>query len=132
MEINIKIPEKFAKSLSPDAQSALTKYAKNYSIEVIKEANLIEQGLSINGDGKEVTKSMIDLAAQKRKLPKKKLSIKGIIIKAAAAFSALLTGFFCDIEKLQNSKCALILFFILLIATCISNMILFVYEEKED
>ena len=133
MRINIDIPDNQVNNLSAGAKSSLEKESKNYALSIIKEAKLIEEGAHVAGANTEVTDSMIHIAVQKNKYSsKKKTSIKGIIIKTVATLSALFTGGFWDLDSLQNSSGRLITFIILLIITCTSTILLFVYEEKED
>jgi len=99
---------------------------------VIKEANLIEEGMREDGANAEITSSIVMLAVNKSKIIRSKKSKKGLrFAKVVSTLSLLLTGFLFDYTGYQDNTIGLILFSIALIVACVSTVWQIFLEEKE-
>ena len=131
--IQITITEDKIDNFSNDAQSTLKKQVDKYADDIIKEANLIEEGIRENGASTEITSNIVLQAVRKNKTfhNNKRAGKMLLITKIVSAFSLLLTGFLFDFSGYENNKIGLMLFILFLIVACVSTVLQFVLEDKE-
>ncbi|MDE5885125.1 MAG: hypothetical protein K2H29_08655 [Oscillospiraceae bacterium] len=132
MIIQVNIDDNEIDNFSTDAQTTLKKQMEKYALDIIKEANLIEETRREDGASTEITSNTILLAVRKSKIDHNKKKNKGLLIsKIVSTLSVLLTGFFFDSEGYQNNLIKLISFVSFLIIACVSTVLQFVLEDKE-
>ena len=98
MAIQITIDEDKIDNFSNDAQTTLKKQIDKYADDIIKEANLIEEGIRENGASTEITSNIVLQAVRKNKTyhNNKKSNKILLITKIVSALSLLITGFLFD------------------------------------
>lgn len=130
MEVHIEIEDGQIQSMSEGAQETLKTQLLTYAINIIKEANLIEEGNREDGANQEITSNIVLQAVRKYKNNTPKKRNKGLIgLKIASAFSLLVTGFLFDENGYQDNIVKMILFIIVLIIACITTILQIVKED---
>lgn len=131
MAVQINIVDDKVDNFSDEAQTTLKKQIEKYADDIIKEANLIEEGIREDGASTE-TSNIVLQAVRKNKTYHNKKSNKTLLItKIVSALSLLITGFLFDSSGYQNNKMGLIAFVICLIVASVSTVLQFVFEDKE-
>ena len=132
LAIQINIDDSKVSNLSAEAQNTLKAQIDKYADDVIKESNLIEEGMREDGAKAEITSSIVMFAVNKNKIIRKRKSKKGLVIaKIISALSLLFTGFLFDSTGYQDNTITLIFFIASLIVACVSTVLQFVLEERE-
>jgi hypothetical protein len=91
-------------SLCTPLQTTLKKQIEKYADDIIKEANLIEEGIREDGASTEITSNIVLQAVRKNKTYHNKKSNKTLLItKIVSALSLLITGFLFDSSGYQNN-----------------------------
>lgn len=130
--VQINIVDDKVDNFSNEAQTTLTKQIEKYADDIIKEANLIEEGIREDGASTEITSNIVLQAVRKNKTYHNKKSNKTLLItKIVSALSLLITGFLFDSSGYENNKIGLIAFVICLIVASVSTLLQFVFEDKE-
>lgn len=130
--VQINIVDDKVDNFSNEAQTTLTKQIEKYADDIIKEANLIEEGIREDGASTEITSNIVLQAVRKNKTYHNKKSNKTLLItKIVSALSLLITGFLFDSSSYENNKIGLIAFVICLIVASVSTVLQFVFEDKE-
>lgn len=130
--IRVNIGNDKLSNFSNEAQGTLKTQLEKYGDEIIKEANLIEEGLRENDASTEITSNYVLWAVRKSKTFRPKKKRKHIIaIKLTAFISSLITGALFDIEAMQASVLRLIVFLITFSIAGGSTLIQFFEEERE-
>nr|WP_195638505.1 hypothetical protein [Enterocloster bolteae] len=130
--VQINIVDDKVDNFSNEAQTTLTKQIEKYADDIIKEANLIEEGIREDGASTEITSNIVLQAVRKNKTYHNKKSNKTLLItKIVSALSLLITGFLFDSSGYENNKIGLIAFVICLIVASVSTVLQFVFEDKE-
>lgn len=133
MKLTVEISDKQLDNLSEGAKQELSSQLRQYAENIVKEANLIEEGNHELGAETEITSSIIMQAVRKYKnhyIPKQRSRKGMIVLKTVAAFSMLFTGLLFDANGYHNNTSKLIAFIIFLITACVSNLMKF--EKEED
>lgn len=113
MAVQINIVDDKVDNFSNEAQTTLTKQIEKYADDIIKEANLIEEGIREDGASTEITSNIVLQAVRKNKTYHNKKSNKTLLItKIVSALSLLITGFLFDSSGYENNKIGLIAFVI--------------------
>ena len=132
MAVQINIVDDKVDNFSDEAQTTLKKQIEKYADDIIKEANLIEEGIREDGASTEITSNIVLQAVRKNKTYHNKKSNKTLLItKIVSALSLLITGFLFDSSGYQNNKMGLIAFVICLIVASVSTVLQYVFEDKE-
>ena len=129
MALRVEIADEQMENMSEKAKDELATQLRTYAEDIIKEANLIEEGNREDGANREITSSIVMQAVRKHKsnVPKKK--DKGLVVlKIVSAFSLLITGFLFDANGYQDNIVKLVLFIVALIIACVSTVLQFVKE----
>lgn len=130
--VQINIVDDKVDNFSNEAQTTLTKQIEKYADDIIKEANLIEEGIREDGASTEITSNIVLQAVRKNKTYHNKKSNKTLLItKIVSALSLLITGFLFDSSGYENNKIGLIAFVICLIVASVSTLLQFAFEDKE-
>lgn len=128
MAVQINIVDDKVDNFSDEAQTTLKKQIEKYADDIIKEANLIEEGIREDGASTEITSNIVLQAVRKNKTYHNKKSNKTLLItKIVSALSLLITGFLFDSSGYQNNKMGLIAFVICLIVASVSTVLQFVF-----
>ena len=133
MKFRVEIGDEHLVNLSDGAKQELSSQLTQYAENIVKEANLIEEGNHELGAETEITSSIIMHAVRKYKsnITSKQKNRKGmILLKTVSAFSMLFTALLFDANGYHNNTSKLILFIICLITACVSNLMKF--EKEED
>lgn len=129
MSLRIEIADEQMKNMSEKAKEELSNQLRAYAENIIKEANLIEDGNREDGANREITSSIVMQAVRKYKSNTLQKKGKGLIVlKIVSAFSLLISGFLFDADGYQNNIVKLILFIVALIIGCVSTVLQFVKE----
>lgn len=127
--LKVEITDKHMENMSDKAKEELVSQLNKYAENIIKEANLIEEGNREDGANREITSSIVKQAARKYRSNVLQKKGKGLVVlKAVSAFSLLITGFLFDANGYQDNIVKLILFIIALIVGCVSTVLQFVKE----
>ncbi len=123
MEINIKIEDNNLTNFSQSAIKTLEEQTQDYTLEIVKEANLIGEGNCEEGAKCEITSSTIMQATKTKRfrgLPKKKSKLL-VCCKILSAFFGCITGFLFDVTGYQDNPWGLILFAVSLLVTAVTT-----------
>ena len=129
MSVTIEVDNRQLENMSEEAKVTLNKHVNTYIDNIVKEANLIEEGNREDGAKREITSSIILQAVRKYKNNTPKQKDKWLIaLKIISSFSLLIVGFLFDAKGYQDNMGKLIFFIIVLIIACISTVLQFVKE----
>ena len=104
MVIRVEVNDEQLQNVSVEAKETLHQQVERYAENILKEANLIEEGNREDGANREITSSIVLQAVrQYKRLSPKKKDKSLIVIKIISAFPLLLTGFLFDEDGYQNS-----------------------------
>lgn len=130
MDIKITIDDNSVNNFVGDAESTLKKQLEQYARDVIKEANLIEEGLHEDEAAKEITSSYILQAARKSRTVKPPKKHKYLPLAKIVSFvSSFLAGVLFDLEAMQGDKWRIIITFVVFIVATISTLFQFIWED---
>lgn len=130
MNINITIDDNILTNLSNGAKNQLNKQTEIYIKELLKEANLIEEGIRENEANSEITSNIIMQAVRKNKnYIEKKTPTWLKICKIVSSISCVITGFLFDINGYQNNAKGLIGFIICFAVACSSTVTMHIKES---
>lgn len=91
MEIKYEIADDKIRNFTDSAKSRLQEQAQKYTLEIISEAEKVEEFIRENGASTEITDNIIFQAVRRNKTEKKK-SIKTILIRIAAEILLFVSG----------------------------------------
>ena len=92
MQINFDLSETELTHFSQDAKNRLTEQARQYTLEIISEANKVEEMLRENGASQEITESIVVQAIRRNKTARKKnIIVEAISINTLAVFDTNLS-----------------------------------------
>lgn len=132
MSLQVNIDDNQIDNFSTGAKDELKKQLEKYANNIIKESNLIEEGIREDGANTEITSNIVIQAVRKSRVPsRKKHSTTLLTLKITSWASLLLTGFLFDSNGYEEATGKLILFIFILVVACISTVLQFVYEDKE-
>ena len=105
-QILVDIDDKKVNSFSASAKETLKSHVTKYSEDLVREANLLEEGSRESGAGAEITSNIV-LQAVRRKttMPHRRASIWLILCKIISPLSCMATGFLFDrdLTKYQSN-----------------------------
>lgn len=129
MVLRVEITDEQLENMSEKAKEELVSQLSTYAENIIKEANLIEEGNREDGANREITSSIVMQAVRKYKSNAPQKKGNGLVVlKVVSAFSLLITGFLFDANGYQDNIVKLILFIITLIIACVATVLQFVKE----
>lgn len=129
MVINLEIHDDRIANMSLGAKETMQEKLKEYVDNVIKEANLIEEGNRETGARGEITSSIILQSTQKNnRIIKKKIPIYVFISRIVSPLSILLTGFLFDQNGYKDNTIKMIFFIVTLILACVTTVLQYVKE----
>lgn len=123
--MDINLDEKLFDNFSHNAKDKVKDRTINYAHELIKEANLIEEGQRQDGAKAEVTSNIVMQASLvKRTIGSNNKKPKWLIAcRIISVISCLITGFFFDPNGYKDNLTMLIAFIISLSIACISTAV---------
>lgn len=98
MRIEFEIPDEKVQHFTDDAKTRLIEQTKKYSIDVIYEAERIEDFFRENGASHEITDNIIFQAVRRNKTTKKK-RVRDVLIRIAAELLLFIAGIMFIPEK---------------------------------
>lgn len=129
MALRVEIADEQMENMTEQAKDELANQLRTYAENIIKEANLIEEGNREDGANREITSSIVMQAVRKYKSNAPKKNDKGLVVlKIVSAFSLLITGFLFDANGYQDNTMKLVFFVVMLIIACVSTVLQFVKE----
>lgn len=132
MAIQINIDNNKINNFSNGAQTTLVKQIEKYADDIIKEANLIEEGNREDGAGTEITSNIVLQAVRKNKTYHSRKPDRLLFFsKLVSTFSLLITGFLFDSSGYQNNVPKFFSFIVCIIIASVSTVLQFVLEDKE-
>ena len=132
MDIQFNNNDPQLSNFSGGAKTTLRKQLEEYADHVVKEANLIEEGLRESDASTEITSSHIIQATRKsRTVRSKNFRTKLVWAKIISSFFTLFTGLSFDLSAFEESPWRFFVFIACLIVTCISTVLLFMWEGGE-
>lgn len=91
MEIKYEIADDKIRNFTDSAKSRLQEQSQKYTLEIISEAEKIEELIRENGASTEITDNIIFQAVRRNKAERKK-SIKTILVRIAAEILLFISG----------------------------------------
>lgn len=91
MEIKYEIADDKIRNFTDSAKSRLQEQSQKYTLEIISEAEKVEELIRENGASTEITDNIIFQAVRRNKTERKK-SIKTILIRIAAEILLFISG----------------------------------------
>lgn len=134
MQINFDLPDAELTHFSRGAKNRLTEQAKQYTLEIISEANKVEEMLRENGASQEITESIVVQAIRRNKTVRKK-NIGAIILKILSEILLFISGllFLPDmfIKSDNTLNMPYFIFFLLLITISLILTIIMHFKDGE-
>lgn len=134
MQINFDLSDAELTHFSQGAKNRLTEQAKQYTLEIISEANKVEEMLRENGASQEITESIVVQAIRRNKTVKKK-NIGAIILKILSEILLFISGllFLPDmfIKSDNTLNMPYFIFFLLLITISLILTIIMHFKDGE-
>ena len=132
MAIQINIDDSKLSNFSNDAQATLKTQVERYADEIIKEANLIEEGLREDEASTEITSSFIIQAVRKNRTGRPKKKHKHLLTAKIVSFIAIFfAGILFDLEAMQKETWRILVCMIVLAIAIIAAVLQFIWEDKE-
>lgn len=101
MQIQFNLSDTELAHFSQGAKNRLTEQAKQYTLEVISEANKVEEMLRENGASQEITESIVVQAIRRNKTVRKK-NIGAIVLKILSEILLFISGLLFYLICLSN------------------------------
>lgn len=134
MQINFDLSDAELTHFSQGAKNRLTEQARQYTLEIISEANKVEEMLRENGASQEITESIVVQAIRRNKTVRKK-NIGAIILKILSEILLFISGllFLPDmfIKSDNTLNMPYFIFFLLLITISIILTIIMHFKDGE-
>ena len=134
MQINFDLSDAELTHFSQGAKNRLTEQAKQYTLEIISEANKVEEMLRENGASQEITESIVVQAIRRNKTVRKK-NIGAIILKILSEILLFISGllFLPDmfIKSDNTLNMPYFIFFLLLITVSLILTIIMHFKDGE-
>ena len=134
MQINFDLSDAELTHFSQGAKNRLTEQAKQYTLEIISEANKVEEMLRENGASQEITESIVVQAIRRNKTVRKK-NIGAIILKILSEILLFISGllFLHDmfIKSDNTLNMPYFIFFLLLITVSLILTIIMHFKDGE-
>lgn len=134
MQINFDLSDAELTHFSQGAKNRLTEQAKQYTLEIISEANKVEEMLRENGASQEITESIVVQAIRRNKTVRKK-NIGAIILKVLSEILLFISGllFLPDmfIKSDNTLNMPYFIFFLLLITISLILTIIMHFKDGE-
>ncbi|WP_339122068.1 hypothetical protein [Fusobacterium nucleatum] len=133
MGLQIEIENIVIDNFSESAKTILKTEIKKYAENIVKEANLIEEGELENGIDIEITAKSVNNAVRKNKLnyKKKNKKISLTLIKIISTLSLATMGFFFQFDYPEELRWKQITFIVLLICASITTALNYTLDDKE-
>ena len=132
MAIRVDIDDNKLSNFSNDAQDTLKLQLEKYANDIIKESNLIEEGLREDEASTEITSSFVIQAVRKNRTSRPKKAHKHLFkVKVVSFVSVFISGALLDFQELQGSMGKLIAFIIFFVIASVSTVLQFSWEERE-
>ena len=129
MQINFNLSH-----FSQGAKNRLSNQARQYTLEIISEANKVEELLRENGASQEITESIVVQAIRRNKTVRKK-NVRVIILKILSEIFLFISGLLFLPDMFINSDSTLnmpyFIFFLLLIAISLILTIITHFKDGE-
>lgn len=134
MQIQFNLSDTELAHFSQGAKNRLTEQAKQYTLEVISEANKVEEMLRENGASQEITESIVVQAIRRNKTVRKK-NIGAIVLKILSEILLFISGllFLPDmfIQSDNTLNMPYFIFFLLLITISLILTIIMHFKDGE-
>lgn len=134
MQIQFDLSDTELTHFSQGAKNRLTEQAKQYTLEVISEANKVEEMLRENGASQEITESIVVQAIRRNKTVRKK-NIGAIVLKILSEILLFISGllFLPDmfIKSDNTLNMPYFIFFLLLITISLILTIIMHFKDGE-
>lgn len=134
MQINFDLSDAELTHFSQGAKNRLTEQARQYTLEIISEANKVEEMLRENGASQEITESIVVQAIRRNKTVRKK-NIGAIILKILSEILLFISGllFLPDmfIKSDNTLNMPYFIFFLLLITISLILTIIMHFKDGE-
>ena len=134
MQIQFNLSDTELAHFSQGAKNRLTEQAKQYTLEVISEANKVEEMLRENGASQEITESIVVQAIRRNKTVRKK-NIGAIVLKILSEILLFISGllFLHDmfIKSDNTLNMPYFIFFLLLITISLILTIIMHFKDGE-
>lgn len=129
--MDIKIKDDLLNNFSGNAKEKLKERTIEFAEELIREANLIEEGHRAAGAKSEITSNIVMQAAMvKRTLGFDRKTPKWLkVCKAVSVLSCATTGFFFDPTGYEGNLLMLIAFVGCFAIACVSTALMFIKEN---
>ena len=132
MAIRVDVDDNKLTNFSMGAQDTLKKQLERYADDIIKEANLIEEGLHENEANTEITSSFVIQAVRKSRTNRPKRKSRFFFpIKITAFVSVFITGGLFDLGAMQASTGRLVAFIVAFVIASVTTALQFIEEERE-
>lgn len=129
MALQVNIDNDKIDNFSKEAKVELEKQLEKYCDNIIKESNLVEEGMREGGASTEITSNIVLQAVRRNKVKHNKKPNKFLLItKIVSAISLLISGFLFDED---GGTVKLVIFLIVFAIACASTVLQFVLEYKE-
>lgn len=134
MEIKYEIDDKKIQNFTSSAKNRLKEQSQKYTLEIIKEAQKVEELIRENGASTEITDNIIFQAVRRNKTEKKK-KIIFIVVRIIAEILLFISGlmfipeFFVTSEKSFNLEYFIVFAIITLIALIATVITYFIGGE---
>lgn len=133
MEIKYEISDTKVVNFTEDAKKRLQEQSQKYTLEIINEAEKVEELIRENGASTEITDNIIFQAVRRNKTGKKK-NVKKIVIRIVAEILLFISGLMFIPELFITSKNTFNLYYfaafaMITIIALIATIITYFWEE---
>lgn len=132
MAIRMDIDDNKLNNFSNDAQDTLKLQLEKYANDIIKESNLIAEGLREDEASTEITSSFVIQAVRKSRTSRPQKAHKHLLkVKVVSFVSVFISGALLDFQELQGSMGKLIAFIVFFVIASVSTVLQFSWEERQ-
>ena len=117
MEIKFRVDDEIANNMTRGAIERLVKQSEAYTIEIIKEAERVEQSTREHGAQIEITENTIFQAVRRNKTQVHKRNRKSILVKLGSEFGLFLSGILFNQKMFAENTIYFIIYFVIITLT---------------
>lgn len=130
MEIKFQVDDEIAANMTKGAINGLVKQSEAYTIEIIKEAERVEESIRERGAQIEITENTIFQAVRRNKTLVNKKNRKVSYVKLGSELTLFLSGLIFNQKMFAESMIYLIGYFLLITAAIILTVITYIKDGE--
>jgi len=130
LEIKYQVDDSLTTNMTEGALERLVKQSEAHTLEIIKEAERVEESLREHGAKIEITENTIFQAVRRNNTQFYKKNWKDILTRICAEVFLLLSGILFDYNKISNNIIYFIVYFVIITIAIVLTTITYIKDGK--